>query len=67
MSYLNPDEVTILVREKYSVTQKAGIVGNLKFRGYVDHSGIDRLLEFLDENFYQNDAVRFEVKINSTN
>jgi len=67
MSYLSPDEVNILVRENYHVTKKFGIVGNLKFRGYVDHSGIGKLLEFLNENFYQNDSVRFEVKINSNN
>jgi len=67
MSYLSPDEVNIVIRENHGVTGKFGIVGNLKFRGYADHSGIDKLIEFLNENFYQHDPVRFEVKINSSN
>ena len=67
MSYLSPDEVNIVIRPNYGVTRKLGIVGNLKFRGFVDHSGIDRLIEFLNENFYSNDPVQFEIKINSSN
>jgi hypothetical protein len=71
MGHLHADDVTIVVRENYWKKDdpeiRLGVVGRLNFKGLCDHSDIGNLLEFLNENFYEHDHVRFEVKINSRN